>query len=205
MFDFGNVVGLIDYAPMFERIGRRLGVQASELSRLAHLKSAGDLGRQFELGRIGPEEFAAQVLALAGLKLPYHEFEAAWPDIFALNEPVARLVGVLKRQGYPLLLGSNTNVLHADFYRGKFKESLSNFDHFIFSYQIGAMKPDPEFFAACVEAVGVPASSCVFIDDAPVNVAGAQAAGIQGVLFTDPAGLIADLRRLGVEIPGGEA
>jgi putative hydrolase of the HAD superfamily len=200
MFDFGNVVGLIDYTPMFERFGRRLGVEASELTRLAHLKSAGDLGRQFELGRLGPEEFAAQVAALGGFEMPFDEFQAAWPDIFTLNEPVARLVEGLKRRGYTLLLGSNTNVLHAESYRSKFREALAHFDHFIFSYEIGVMKPDPTFFAACVRAVDVPAPSCVFIDDAPANVAGAEAAGLQGVVYRDSEGLIADLRRLGVDV-----
>ncbi|MFO0954053.1 MAG: HAD family phosphatase [Isosphaeraceae bacterium] len=204
MFDFGNVIGLIDYAPMFDRFARRLGVPAGELERVMLMRGAGELGREFELGRLGPEEFAARVLALAGFELPYDEFAAAWPDIFTLNEPVARLAGALKRRGHPLLLGSNTNVLHADFYRRRYDEALAPFDHFLFSYEIGAMKPDPAFFEACVRAVGVPAASCVFIDDALANVEGARLAGLQGVLYQDLPRLIADLRALGVEVPDAE-
>ncbi len=204
MFDFGNVIGLIDYLPMFERFGRRLGVSPVEVAAIARLKAAGELGREFELGRLGPEEFASRTLALAGFELPYREFEAAWPDIFELNEPVVRLVGALKRQGYPLLLGSNTNALHADFYREKFRDALAPFDHFIFSYEIGAMKPDAAFFDACVRAFDVPASGCIFIDDAPANVAGAKAAGLNALLYRNPSELLADLRGLGVEIPDGE-
>jgi putative hydrolase of the HAD superfamily len=204
MFDFGNVIGFFDYSRMFERLGRRVGVPAGELESLLYERGAARLGREFERGRLSPEEFARQVLALAGLAMPFAEFQAEWPDIFWLNEPVARLVEALKRRGYPLLLGSNTNVLHADFYRRKFQETLAHFDHLVFSYEVGEMKPEPAFFAACVKAVGVPASECVFIDDAAVNVEGARDAGLQGVLYRDPAGLVADLRRLGVEISDGE-
>ena len=93
-------------------------------------------------------------MSLAGLEMSFEEFEAEFPDIFTLNEPVARLVAALKRQGYTLLLGSNTNVLHARFYRRKFHETLAHFDHLVFSYEVGEMKPELAFFEACLGAVG---------------------------------------------------
>lgn len=205
MFDFGNVIGLIDYAPMFERLASRLGVEAWSLEQTLELKAAGSLGREFETGRIGPEAFASGVLAACGHELPYEEFRAAWPGIFRLNEPVASLAAELKRRGYTLLLGSNTSVLHAEFFLREFRDALKSFDYFIFSYELGTMKPSPEFFAACVGAAGVPAADCVFIDDAPANVAGAIRAGLVGVLYRDPEGLAAELRRLGIEVPTPQA
>lgn len=44
----------------------------------------------------------------------------------------------------------------------------------------------------------MPPSECLFIDDMPVNVAGAEAVGMMGFLFsvTDPAGSVARLRAL---------
>jgi FMN phosphatase YigB (HAD superfamily) len=45
------------------------------------------------------------------------------------------------------------------------------------------------------------AMSCVFIDDAPANVEGAPAAGLKAVHYRDTPTLIAELRRLGVELP----
>jgi HAD superfamily hydrolase (TIGR01509 family) len=75
----------------------------------------------------------------------------------------------------------------------------------VFSYEIGAMKPDRAFFTACLDAVGVPAESCIFIDDAEANVEGARAAGLKAVHYRDPASLIHGLRELGVEVPGHEA
>ena len=103
------------------------------------------------------------------------------------------------------MLGSNTNVLHARFYRRRFEEALAPFDHFVFSYEIGALKPAAAFFKACVDLVGVPPDSCVFIDDAPANVEGARASGLQAVHYRETPSLIAELRRLGVEVPDIES
>jgi putative hydrolase of the HAD superfamily len=204
MFDFGNVVGFFDYSHMFERFGRRLGVPGSQFEALMYERGAAKLSREFERGQLTAEQFAEQVMKLAGITMPFAEFEAEWPDIFTLNEPVARLVAALKRQGYTLLLGSNTNVLHARFYRRRYEEALAPFDHLVFSYEIGELKPDLAFFSACLNKAGASASDCVFIDDAPANVDGARRAGLQAVLYVDAPSLIKDLRDLGVEVPRGQ-
>src|SRR5436189_5950986 len=106
-------------------------MSASELEARMYERGAPALGREFERGKLTAEEFAREVMSLAGLEMSFEEFEAEFPDIFTLNEPVARLVAALKRQGYTLLLGSNTNVLHARFYRRKFHETLAHFDHLV--------------------------------------------------------------------------
>ncbi|WP_165219288.1 HAD family hydrolase [Aquisphaera insulae] len=201
IFDFGNVVGFFDYSRMYDRFGRRLGVTGTDLEASLARKGVASLGREFELGKISAEEFARRVSDLAGLDMGYEEFESEWPDIFTLNEPVARLVEGLDRAGYTLLLGSNTNALHARCFRSKFRETLDRFDHLVFSFELGVMKPDPAFFAACVALAGVPAESCIFIDDAAANVAGAISAGLRGVTYRDPAGLVAQLADLGVCAP----
>ena len=162
MFDFGNVVGFFDYSTVFHRFGLKLGLSAQQFESMIYERGAARLGLEFESGRLTAEEFARQVTELAGLEMSFEEFEAHWPDIFTLNEPVARLVAALKQRGYTLLLGSNTNVLHARFYRRRFEEALAPFDHFVFSYEIGELKPAPDFYKACVDRVGrprVPASS----------------------------------------------
>jgi putative hydrolase of the HAD superfamily len=204
MFDFGNVVGFFDYALMFERFGRRLGMPGPQLESLLYERGVAELGRKFERGRLTPEEFADQVMRLAGLSMPFAEFEAEWPDIFTLNEPVARLVAALKEQGYTLLLGSNTNALHARFYRQRFKEALAPFDHLVFSYEIGELKPERAFFLACAVEAGAATHDCIFIDDAPANVEGARRAGLRAILYRDTPSLIEELRDLGIEVPGGQ-
>jgi len=60
------------------------------------------------------------------------------------------------------------------------------------------IKPDPEIYRRLLDRTGLAAGDCLFIDDSPKNVAGAQAVGMQAHHFTDPAALRADLLARGL-------
>ena len=139
-------------------------------------------------------------MSLADLNLPYDEFVEAWQDIFWLNEPIARLIGLLDAAGYTLLLGSNTNVLHSTYFRREFASTLDRFDKLVLSHEVGHMKPAGEFYAACVAAAGLPAASCLFVDDLFENVDGARRAGLVGLHYVDTPSLITAMGRLGVDV-----
>src|SRR5262249_42627396 len=100
-----------------------------------------------------------------------------------------------------LVLGSNTNDLHATHYRRQFGEALAAFDALVLSYEVGHCKPAPEFYLACARAAGAPPAECLFIDDLPENVQGAEQAGLRSVLFRDVPTLRADLAAHGVVLP----
>jgi glucose-1-phosphatase len=202
MFDFGNVIGFFDYMLIYGRFGARLGMSAEEFRTLVEAKGMDRLLAEFERGALTSEEFSSRVQAEVGLDISFEEFAADWEDIFEINAPLGELVVALKAQGYTLVLGSNTNGIHAPFYRRQFRETLDHFDHFVYSHEARHLKPDRGFFDACVEAAAVPAGSCVFIDDLEANIDGARAAGLRGVVYRgDTPRLIADLRALGIEIP----
>lgn len=204
IFDFGNVVGFFDYLRACERLAGHLGMSGIDLRDRLIDRGFPGLLAEFESGQIGPESFAARVMELSGLRLPYDDFIRAWEDIFWPNESVGRLIELLKENGYPLYLGSNTNVLHATFYRRQFAGTLDLFDGFIFSHEVGHMKPAREFFDACVRMAGVAPGSCVFIDDIAENIEGAREAGLMALQYVDTPALLEDLRRAGVEVPGGD-
>ena len=200
IFDFGNVVGYFDHGRAYESLAAKLGLEAELLKRRARAQGALELFREFECGRINPFDFAQQIMRIAGFNLPYEDFVQGWADIFWPDETVVALVPRLKARGYRMILGSNTNILHATHYRRQFAETLTHFDRLIFSYEVGCMKPDRRFYLACVEAAGVPAESCVFIDDAEENVQGALRAGLRALAYTDTEVLLAGLRDMGVEV-----
>jgi putative hydrolase of the HAD superfamily len=204
IFDLGNVVAFFDYMRACERFGAHLGLSGENFRDRILDRGFQPLMVEFESGRIAPEDFAHKVMAMGGLDLSYQGFVFDWQDIFWLNEPVAALIRFLKSRGYPLLLGSNTNVLHAAHFRRQFADTLNRLNHIIVSYEVGSMKPDRRFYEACVVAAGKSAGSCVFIDDLEENVDGARRAGLTGLHYVDTPALIADLRRLGVEVPAGE-
>ena len=204
IFDFGNVVSFFDYLRACERFGHRLGLTGSDFMERLQERGFAELLARFESGGMSAEDFAGRVRDLADLQLDYRAFVSDWEDIFWINEPVARLVEQLKRHGYTLFLGSNTNRLHATYFRRRFAPTIDLFDRLILSYEVGHMKPSAEFYRACVAAAGVPAASCVFIDDLIENVEGARRAGLEAIQFVDTTTLIAELRRFGAEIPSGE-
>ena len=75
------------------------------------------------------------------------------------------------------------------------------FDGLIDVSTIGVRKPAPEPYLAAAEALGVPTTECLFIDDMPVNCRGAEAVGMASHLFDilDPDGSIERLlARLGL-------
>lgn len=204
IFDFGNVVAFFDYLRACERFGRPLGLTGSAFLKRLEERGFAELMVRFESGSMSAEDFAGRVMEVADVPLGYGEFVGGWEDIFWINEPVARLVEQLKGGGYRLLLGSNTNILHATYFRRRFATTIDLFDHLILSYEVGHMKPSGEFYRACVSAAGVPAASCIFIDDLIENVEGAQRAGLEAVQYVDTPMLIAELQRLGVEVPPGQ-
>lgn len=87
-------------------------------------------------------------------------------------------------------------------------EHASAFDVMIDVATLDSRKPAAEPYLAVVEAMGVEPGECLFVDDLPVNVRGAEAVGMEGFLFgvTDPSGSVNRLRkRLDLPASEGEA
>ncbi len=61
-------------------------------------------------------------------------------------------------------------------------------------------KPNADIYTLALQRFGLQAEHCVFLDDTPKNVVGAQAVGIHGVHFSDAEQARKDLVGLGVNI-----
>ncbi len=59
-------------------------------------------------------------------------------------------------------------------------------------------KPDPRIFELLCTRAGVAPEDCVFIDDGPHNIAGAEAVGMDTILFTDAEALESELEARGL-------
>ena len=55
------------------------------------------------------------------------------------------------------------------------------FDAHVFSTDVGALKPDPAMYARILELLGAKAEDCLFVDDMPRNLRGAEKAGMRAV------------------------
>jgi epoxide hydrolase-like predicted phosphatase len=59
------------------------------------------------------------------------------------------------------------------------------FDAIVISGEVGMRKPDADIYRFTAAKVGVPADACIFVDDFNVNVEGAEAVGMTGILHAD--------------------
>lgn len=68
------------------------------------------------------------------------------------------------------------------------------------SGEVRLVKPEPEIYSRHATSFALKPSAILFTDDSPANVAAAQAAGWNAVLFRDAEQLKADLREHGIAI-----
>lgn len=59
----------------------------------------------------------------------------------------------------------------------------NRFEGILISFQTGYIKPEIEMYMEMLKRFKLDAADCLFIDDRPANVAGAEAAGIKCILF----------------------
>ena len=124
----------------------------------------------------------------------------AWRERFdeTLGGAIAgtvEILAALRERGVPLYALSNWWAETFPIARARF-DFLGWFDGIVISGELGVAKPDPRIFAHLLETYRLRADATVFVDDLPVNVAAAAAAGMQTILFTDPAALREQLRQL---------
>ena len=60
---------------------------------------------------------------------------------------------------------------------------LQLIDDYVVSGDIRVVKPHPDIFLTLLNRYHLQADQCIFIDDNPANVAGAQQLGLRGILF----------------------
>jgi epoxide hydrolase-like predicted phosphatase len=71
------------------------------------------------------------------------------------------------------------------------------FEVIVDSSAVGMRKPDPRIYQMTLDQLGVAPDRSVFLDDAPGNIAAAQALGMAAILVEDDhTGALAELDRL---------
>jgi putative hydrolase of the HAD superfamily len=198
VFDFGRVVGFFDHHLTSRRLATYGGLPVEAFH---HLLFGCSLEDDYESGRISTDEFLRHVRETCRLTCSDEIIAAAWADIFWPNSEVCALLPRLKPR-YRLLLGSNTNELHARQFLQQFADWLRPFDRLVLSYEIGVRKPKAGFFEHCARLAECAPGECLFIDDLPANVAGARACGWQGIVYTNFTDFCKELIGLGI-LSGG--
>jgi glucose-1-phosphatase len=195
VFDYGNVVAHFDHRRTAEKLAPFSSRSTDQI--LEYLYPA-ELEDDFENGSLSANDFVRVVRDQLRLQCPAATTRAAIADIFWPNADVCALIPRLVPR-YRLILGSNTNVIHSEQFRKLSAEVLKHFHGQVLSHEVEVRKPAEAFFKHCVRLAEQPASACLFIDDLTANIAGAQAAGMQTLLYRGQGTLEAELKEMGIE------
>jgi HAD superfamily hydrolase (TIGR01509 family) len=193
--DLGRVVLWFDNNIFLRKLADAAGKPFSDVKAMVH----GDLGlfRRFDGGAVTPDFVFKNVTELVGADISYEAFFEMYNDIFSPNAPAVDVLSRVKAAGYKTLLLSNTDSERFVFVRHRFPEVLF-FDHYVLSYELKLLKPDPAIYLAAARLAGASPGECVFIDDMEENIAGAVAAGLAGIHYTPATDLAAELKKLGL-------
>jgi len=190
LFDLGNVLLVFDPESIVANFSRAVGMTPEEI----HDIPVGHLRMEFELGTRSPESFRDAVSMALNCEIDEEEFVRLWGDIFEPNEPMFDFFRRV-RQTHRTYLLSNTDPYHMRWILERWPE-LEECDGMALSYELGLLKPDPEFFEAVVDRFGLTPSECLYIDDLPDNVRAGHAAGFHAVHYESAEQVLAKVEPL---------
>ena len=179
VFDMGRVLVHFSHDRMFEAMGQICGSTGQQIRDW--LWDSG-LQQRFERGELDAQAGREELERRAGCAIDQDALMHAASDIFTLNEPLLPLIDRLKEAGYRLVVLYNTCPPHVEWIT-RHRDVLERFDACVFSFEVPAMKPEPEIYRVAVAESGCEAEECFFVDDLAENVEAARREGMCGAVF----------------------
>ena len=136
----------------------------------------------FKKGLITENDFWEYVRQELNIKLTDEEISKALSDSYTIDQDVAEVVRKIKSLGYKTCICSNNFETRIRELNKKFN-FLKDFDTHIFSYKVGATKPDRKIFEELVKQSGVNPDEIIFSDDSPEKLQGARDLGINVFVY----------------------
>ena len=194
IFDIGRVLIRVDISRAMAGLAQAIPLSPEELWKALQNDPR---WMDWQEGRISPRDWYLHVTQRLGGRLSFEEFAAAWnraldPEPMQSEEFLSALA-----KKYRLAVLSNTDPIHMTHEESRYPF----FRHFpvrVYSYRVGASKPNPLIYREALRGCKVSAPEAVFIDDVPGYVDAAKQLGMHGIIYTSREQLVADLERLGV-------
>lgn len=197
IFDLGRVLVNFDFHRGYRALEGLCPYPAAEIP----MRIPTGLVRRFETGLIEPRTFYLEFSRALDLTVDYSRFCEIWCSIFTeLLLPESLLESLAAR--YRLVLLSNTNPIHFEQVRSSFPQILRHFHHLVLSYEVKAMKPQPEIYRAAVAAAQCRPEECFFTDDIFEYVEAAKEVGIDAIQFESREQIERELQARGILIAG---
>ena len=199
LFDLGGVIITLEQEQAVRRF-EALGLKDAR-ERLDAYTQQGIFG-DLEHGLITAEDFRRELSVMVGHEVTHEECAYAWQG-YAKEVPVRNLEALtrLRRQGYRVLLLSNTNPymmewVESEQFDGHGHPLSAYLDKCYLSYQMKMMKPSEAIFREVLRQEKTFASEVLFVDDGPRNVMVASQLGMRTFCPVNGADWTAELESL---------
>jgi HAD superfamily hydrolase (TIGR01509 family) len=182
IFDLGKVLIDFDYSIAAKKIAARSHQPPADLHTFL---SSSPFLIQYESGQITRQGFYDAVREAIGCQADLNEFGGYFADIFSEMPGTIALQKELRQRGFKTFIFSNTNDLAVEHVRLNFP-FFNDFDGYIFSYEVGGMKPHPEIYAAMEAMTGKRGADLIYLDDRRENIEAGVARGWRGIWHESP-------------------
>ena len=196
IFDIGRVLIRVDISRAMEGLASGLSLTPEEVwSAIQNDPHWMD----WQEGRISPRDWHLHLTKRLGASLTFEQFSEVWNRALDPNPIHSESFLENLSKNYRLALLSNTDPIHMSHEEARFP-FFRFFPIRIYSYRVGASKPDPIIYRQALQACKVRAEEAVYIDDIEAYAEAASRLGMAGIVFQSPEQLQAELRALGIQI-----
>lgn len=151
---------------------------------------------EFERGDVSNEAFRAEISRRLNLKLTDQVFDEGWCALYLdVYQGIDELLSSLKMK-YQLVALTNTNSIHEQVWKTKYRESLGYFDKVFCSHELKTRKPEKQAYQPVIDYLGVEPQQIIFLDDSYTNTEGAAQLGIKTILVESPQQMRTDLHKI---------
>jgi len=204
IFDYGEVISLpqsdADRAVITRLAGVNSGAGRAERFWAAYFAHRDGLDQ----GSAGVAAYWRAIADEVGARWDEARVHELWAADFrswlSVNPAVIEVLADLRAGGTRLALLSNAGPDYGSYFRHGPLGDL--FEACYVSGELGLLKPYPEIYRHVLADLGIGPAEAAFIDNRDTNVAGAQAVGITGHVFTAADGLRAFLASLADSVIG---
>jgi glucose-1-phosphatase len=195
IFDIGRVLIRVDVSRAMDGLASGLTLTPQEIWSAIE-KDPRML--DWQEGRMSPRDWHLHLGKRLGVTLTFEQFSEVWSR--ALDPHPIHEDSFLEKlsRNYRLALLSNTDPLHMSHAEGSYA-FFRFFPHRIYSFRVGASKPDPLIYREALKACKVRAEEAIYIDDVAAYAETARRLGMTGLVFQSPEQLQTDLRSLEIQ------
>lgn len=194
LFDLGVVLVHLDYEKALRLVLPLCPPERHpKLKQFLALDGRDPIILDYERGRVTTEDFFRHFASVTGYRGTYPQFIAAWHDTLSPNAPMVAFARSLAAT-HAVYLATNTGEVQLE----KLHEYLPPpvfYRNIAASCRLGSVKPERAFYEKALALFKLAADACLFVDDRPENVAGAEACGLRSILYTSPAETVPAIRR----------